>query len=221
MLNKRKLTLRECCLIQKELNDIVRPNWNDPLSNSYLSFDHFNVAILDEVSELLGSVNWKWWKKEDKYDLWNLKIEAIDIFHFFLSILILDKPSLLDPSSEEGKQEVCNHVIEHPLIKDAEFNYSGLVNCISDMITYANIKDITLLFNLVGMNSEEISAVYVAKATLNKIRQEKGYQKGTYQKTVNGIEDNQTLQSLVEKFLSTPSMTLQDIETAVRTNNFS
>ncbi|MDR1435394.1 MAG: dUTPase [Puniceicoccales bacterium] len=42
-------------------------------------------AIQQEVSELIDSVPWKWWKKQQQFDEENAKVEVIDLMHFIIS----------------------------------------------------------------------------------------------------------------------------------------
>lgn len=44
------------------------------------------LAMKQEIAEMIDSTNWKWWRtKVDKFDYQNLKVEVIDILHFWLS----------------------------------------------------------------------------------------------------------------------------------------
>lgn len=52
--------------------------------------NNYNLALKQEASELTDSTNWKWWRtKVDKYNEQNLKVEVIDIFHFWISQCML------------------------------------------------------------------------------------------------------------------------------------
>ena len=85
-----------------------------------------------ESAEAIDSLNWKWWKKED--DDWdNIKIELVDMLHFWVS-----------------------------------------------MCTIA------------GLSAEDVINLYLKKNQLNHKRQNEGYNEGTYQKVVDGVEDNKT-----------------------------
>ncbi len=46
----------------------------------------YALAMTQEISELVDSTNWKWWRtKVDLFDEQNLKVELIDILHFWVS----------------------------------------------------------------------------------------------------------------------------------------
>lgn len=65
-----------------------------------------------------------------------------------------------------------------------------------------------VLSTLLRMNSQEISAIFVAKYELNRFRQTDGYKNGSYVKVVDGVEDNQRLKPIVDQFLSDTTLTL-------------
>lgn len=46
---------------------------------------NYSRAIQQEASELVDSLPWKWWKKEQFFDKENAKMEVIDLFHFIVS----------------------------------------------------------------------------------------------------------------------------------------
>ncbi len=201
---KRKLSFSEFMELQNELNLLVMDDWK-----TKLNINDFRTAMFDEMSELLNSFKWKWWKhSKSNPDIWNMKIEVIDIFHFWLSTCILhyegrelpkncpfecynEHVSLLTPTNEIDRNVFANRVIK-------------LMNSFSPC-------DMNDWFDSLGMNGEEISAIYVAKYTLNKIRQRGGYREGTYQKVIGDHEDNVYLRSLVSIFLEDKTMSLEDM----------
>lgn len=47
---------------------------------------NYALAMTQEISELVDSTNWKWWRtKVDLFDEQNLKVELVDILHFWVS----------------------------------------------------------------------------------------------------------------------------------------
>ncbi|MHB1419966.1 MAG: dUTPase [Bacillota bacterium] len=46
------------------------------------------LAIISELGELLGEVNFKWWKNPKPLDRGAIAEELIDILHFFVSICL-------------------------------------------------------------------------------------------------------------------------------------
>ena len=95
-------------------------------------FLQFELALRQESAEAVDSLNWKWWKKDD--DDWdNIKIELVDMLHFWVSMCTIS-----------------------------------------------------------GLSADEVINLYLKKNELNHKRQNEGYKEGTYEKVVNGIEDNKT-----------------------------
>ena len=47
---------------------------------------NYSLAMTQELAELVDSTNWKWWRtKVDLFDEQNLKVELVDILHFWVS----------------------------------------------------------------------------------------------------------------------------------------
>jgi dUTP pyrophosphatase len=47
---------------------------------------NYVLAMTQELAELVDSTNWKWWRtKVDLFDEQNLKVELVDILHFWVS----------------------------------------------------------------------------------------------------------------------------------------
>lgn len=85
---------------QAELNNIIMEKqkiqrvWPDDFlsvtdlsangdANHWLS--KLSTALKDEVRELDEELLWKWWSK-DSIDMQNIRVEIIDIFHFWISM---------------------------------------------------------------------------------------------------------------------------------------
>jgi dimeric dUTPase (all-alpha-NTP-PPase superfamily) len=121
---------------QMELNQKINPNFYKDLEDPEVRrqrYMQFDLALKQESAEAIDSLSWKWWKKMD--DDWdNVKIELVDMLHFWVS-----------------------------------------------MCTIA------------GLSAQEVIELYFKKNQLNFKRQEGGYKEGTYQKVVDGVEDNRHL----------------------------
>ena len=46
------------------------------------------LACMDELTELLNELNWKWWKNEKPLDPGAIRGELVDVLHFFVSMCI-------------------------------------------------------------------------------------------------------------------------------------
>ena len=74
---------------QIELNTRIYPSlYEDIKKDPELRrkwFLNYELALKQESAEAIDSLNWKWWKKdEDDWD--NIKIELVDMLHFWVSM---------------------------------------------------------------------------------------------------------------------------------------
>jgi len=47
---------------------------------------NYALAMSQEIAELVDSTNWKWWRtKVDLFDEQNIRVELVDILHFWVS----------------------------------------------------------------------------------------------------------------------------------------
>jgi len=210
MYNKRTLTIADMIDIQDDLNALVDQDWE-----KNLSFNMYKVAMIDEFAELLGSGrNWKWWKHGHDVDVWNEKIEVIDIVHFYLSMMQINTYSGSADCILGCKNEP--RAIMFDSVNDG-FDHNVFVRIFEQMLdNNPRVQYIDELVCSVGLCEEEVSAIYLAKSILNTVRQTKGYSTGEYKKHIGGVEDNVFLQNYVEDFLVDKNMTLlvlkRDIE---------
>ncbi len=63
-------------IARRNLGHITREEWIQKES----------LAIMDELSELINEVNYKWWKNPKPLDEAAIKEELIDILHFWVSM---------------------------------------------------------------------------------------------------------------------------------------
>ena len=211
-LDRKPLSLNQYKHIQNLLNERTVPDWKKALTTN-----HFKVAAFDEFAELLRSAPWKWWKAGGECDAWNLKIEAIDVFHFALSIYILS-----NTSSRTDNFIFCEHNKEHNYMIDnnGRIDHNVFINKALNVLNSIVPLPMQELFESLGMSALEITAIYTAKSELNYIRQDNGYKTGKYTKVVDGIEDNERLKDLVEDFMTDDDMGIDDLREAVRGNFF-
>lgn len=62
----------------RHLESIEREEWMQKLT----------LAMMDELSELINEVNYKWWKNPKPIDADSVKGELIDILHFLTSMCL-------------------------------------------------------------------------------------------------------------------------------------
>ena len=154
---------------------------------------NWNSAIIAESGELLDSLGYKWWKKQEP-DMENVKVEAIDLLHFVISdILQLNynyeeslEASFIDETISEFEESFTSDIYEKEFEDEDLF---GLVNILNynEIPRFATLK---IIFKKLDMSNEDVYIAYITKNCLNKFRQDNGYKDGSYIKVWNGKEDN-------------------------------
>lgn len=177
--------------LQAAMNSKVDPNW---VAARY----PYLRAVVIEGAEAIEHHGWKWWKKQDK-DLPQLQMELIDIWHFILSEILLER---------KGSEETSLHYLMDLLANNCEslefdsrtyqIDSLDLITKLELLIALAAARRIDLsVFSAImsdcGMDWTELYCQYVGKNVLNFFRQDHGYKEGTYQKMWDGREDNEYL----------------------------
>ena len=191
--------------LQAIMNSKVDPNW---LAAKY----PYLRAVAIEGAEAIEHHGWKWWKKQEK-DLAQLQMELIDIWHFFLSELLLrndgdQKKALKSLLNLFGDSE--NRQKFKFDEKEVELKNCDLVSKLELLIATSISQRIEIeLFNLImddcELSWDELYTQYVGKNVLNIFRQEHGYKNGTYQKVWEGLEDNEHLVNILNNLDSKSS----------------
>ncbi|RAP33572.1 dUTPase [Candidatus Marinamargulisbacteria bacterium SCGC AG-439-L15] len=93
---------------QIKLNEKINPDLYTEIKDPDVRkkrFLDFELAMRQEAAEAIDSLNWKWWKKED--DDWdNIKIELVDMLHFWVSMCTvadLDAKEVMDLYFKKNK----------------------------------------------------------------------------------------------------------------------
>ncbi|KEG11241.1 putative dUTP diphosphatase [Trypanosoma grayi] len=203
--------------LQDGLNAMVDANWRQVRRP-----DDWALAITMESAELLDSYPWKWWKNvKAQPDLQNVKIELTDILHFSLSGEMQMRSSearLRNEVDNRSPKELCRLCCP-PTAADAETATEGalqgvmffpLTNTDNAVASFRNIIQLSnahrfdLITEAIIKAAEDLGfnlvAYYVAKHTLNSIRQMKGYKDGTYVKVRGGVEDNELLHECIAPY---------------------
>ena len=179
--------------LQAMMNSKVDPNW---ITARY----PYLRAVAIEGAEAIEHHGWKWWKKQTK-DLAQLQMELIDIWHFFLSEILLRNDGDQRQSAQFLLELIRNSNSQRKILFDG--NEVDLMTC--DLIRKLELLIATSisqrievkLFNLIMNDCElswnELYAQYVGKNVLNIFRQDHGYKHGTYKKIWNNREDNEHL----------------------------
>jgi dUTP pyrophosphatase len=173
--------------MQDGLNKFIDVDWR-----TKRTADDWGLAVTMESTELLDSYPWKWWKNVNATpDFNNVRVELVDILHFALSGTM----QTTGLPKAEAPADVVTSIIS-PLVdtKNAIVTFRSVIYLAKlhrfDLITEMVIAAADDLdFNMVGY--------YVAKHTLNYIRQLGGYKNGTYVKVTAGQEDNELLHACI------------------------
>ena len=167
----------------------LQHKFNEETTPSYLEKNlNWNSAIIVESGELLDSLGFKWWKKQEP-DMDNVKVEAIDLLHFVISEYICIYKNATNPLEDT--------------IDDFEVYFNELsayddfiCTDIEKLISHLNYDEydrffiMKQIFKTLNMSNENVYIAYITKNCLNKFRQANGYKDGIYIKDWNDKEDN-------------------------------
>lgn len=79
--------LEEIFACQKELDEFIKTARKlDFTEEEWVQKK--SLALINEVSELLNEVNYKWWKNKKEVDKSKVKEELVDVLHFLIGMMI-------------------------------------------------------------------------------------------------------------------------------------
>jgi len=196
--------------LQQKLNDATNGlGWENGMTKNDKPIDWKRCTYL-ECAELIESYPWKHWKNIDATpDYANIKIEAVDIWHFIMSQGLEDYKrenlgsidtlarNINDlPNFSTFTQELKEN------FKDYYEQIAVVENLIKILFCGGSTEKLMEAFIEVamqsGLNLDTLYKLYVGKNILNKFRQDHGYKDGTYIKIWKGQEDNVTMQNILE-----------------------
>ena len=200
---KDKLTV-----LQDALNEFITKDWKTNRTElDFMVANHQEMAeLIDTKIEIDGvkhELGWKWWKNasgERTMDVvnWkdlhptvvdNIKIELTDLLFFTLSQKVLG-----------------DHTDPDEFITLMDNDWVNFMSISANNLLQRPGASLMLIIELAKKLDFNIAAYYVAKHTLNHIRQLNGYQDGSYVKVNDGVEDNELLHNVIK------SITIGDIE---------
>ena len=197
--------------LQQELNDATNGiGWENGMTKNGKPIDWKRCTYL-ECAELIESYPWKHWKNIDaKPDYANIKIEAVDIWHFIMSQGLEDYKL-----GELGSIEtLANNINALPNflefsgeLKETFKDYYEQIAVVEELMKtifcggsteklMAAFIDVAMQS---GLNLDSLYKLYVGKNILNQFRQDHGYKEGTYLKMWDGKEDNVIMQDILDK----------------------
>lgn len=166
--------------MQDRMNQKVHPDWIAQ------QFDWYR-AIWIECGELVEHYGYKWWKKQTP-DMDQVKLEAIDIWHFGMSALFADGKTVEEIAAQMEDQLKAYHYVDKDVREATE-----LLAQHSLETKGFSVRLFWDLLNATGMNFDDLYQQYVGKNVLNFFRQDNGYKDGSYIKQWQGREDNEHL----------------------------
>ena len=197
--------------LQQELNDATNGlGWEDGLTKNGKIIDWKRCTYL-ECAELIESYPWKHWKNIDaRPDYANIKIEAVDIWHFIMSQGLEDykrgnlgsiETLANNINSLANFSTFSSEIKEH--FKDYYEQIAVVEVLMKRLFCEGSTEKLMEAFIDVavqsGLNLDALYELYVGKNILNKFRQDHGYKDGSYIKIWNGEEDNVTMQRVLEE----------------------
>jgi dimeric dUTPase (all-alpha-NTP-PPase superfamily) len=196
--------------LQQQLNDATNGlGWEKGITKNGKLIDWKRCTYL-ECAELIESYPWKHWKNiEARPDYANIKIEAVDIWHFIMSQGLEDYKQG-DLGNIETLANNINSLANFKEfsgdIKEHFKNYYEQIAVVEELMRIlfcgGSTEKLMAAFIEVaiqsGLNLDTLYTLYVGKNILNQFRQDHGYKEGTYTKIWNGEEDNVTMQKILE-----------------------
>lgn len=118
-------TLQDVFLAQIELNEKTVPHLYTMLNEGQESREkwmlNFERAMRQEMGELVDSLHWEWWK-DQKTDWDNVKIELVDILHFWVSMCTVAGVSADEVIELYFKKNKLNHKRQEQGYKDGSYD---------------------------------------------------------------------------------------------------
>ena len=108
---------------QIKLNEKINPDLYTEIEDPEMKrqrYFQFELALKQEMAEAVDSLSWKWWKKQD--DDWdNMKVELVDMLHFWVSMCTvagMDAKEVLDLYFKKNK---LNHKRQNEGYKEGSY----------------------------------------------------------------------------------------------------
>ncbi|RRS31424.1 MAG: dUTPase [Epsilonproteobacteria bacterium (ex Lamellibrachia satsuma)] len=197
--------------LQQQLNDATNGyGWEKGVTKNGKLIDWKRCTYL-ECAELIESYPWKHWKNIDAQpDYDNIKIEAVDIWHFIMSQGLEDYKMQELGSIEDlaiSINALSNFQSFSKEVIPTKKNYYEQIEVVETLMRTLFCGEPTekLMEAFIdvamqsGLNLDALYKLYIGKNILNQFRQDHGYKEGSYIKTWNGKEDNVTMQRILEE----------------------
>lgn len=126
---------------QIELNKKIKPDLYEAIKDPDVRrewFMRYELALRQESAEAVDSLNWKWWKKDDE-DWDNIKVELVDMLHFWVSMCTVADMDAQEVFDLYFKKNELNHKRQNEGYKDG--TYSKVVDGVEDNQRYVLNSD--------------------------------------------------------------------------------
>jgi len=196
--------------LQQQLNDSTNgTGWEKGITKNGKQID-WRRCIYLEAAELVESYPWKHWKNIDATpDYENIKIEAVDIWHFVMSEALRlytmeEKGTIKDLAMAISQEEGYTHFKagRHYSMKDYYQEIAVVEDFVRALFCNEAIEVLIGKFfrvaALSGLTLDTLYQLYIGKNILNSFRQDHGYKEGSYIKLWEGREDNVIMQEVLE-----------------------
>ena len=213
--------------LQQQLNDATNgEGWEKGITRNGKRIDWKRCTYL-ECAELIESYPWKHWKNIDAQpDYDNIKIEAVDIWHFIMSQGLEDY-KIQNLGTVEDLSNAITQLGNYaaflsetiPTDRDYYEQIEVVENLMKVLFCQGSTTELMEAFLDVaiqsGLNLDSLYKLYVGKNILNQFRQDHGYKEGSYIKIWNGQEDNVTMQRILDENAEiTPELLYEKLEEA-------
>ncbi len=135
------MDLKEIFDKQIELNERINPDLYKEIHDNAIRrqrFLEFELALRQESAEAIDSLNWKWWKNSP--DDWeNIKVELVDMLHFWVSMCTVADLNAKDVMNLYFKKNELNHHRQNNGYKEG--NYDKYKDGIEDNKKYVLNKE--------------------------------------------------------------------------------
>lgn len=195
--------------LQQQLNDATNgEGWENGITKNGKLIDWKRCTYL-ECAELIESYPWKHWKNIDaEPDYANIKIEAVDIWHFIMSQGLEDYKIKALGTIEDLAHDINNlpncTAFDGEITPTTKNHYEQIETVEALMrVIFCNESTQKMMESFIdvaiqsGLNLDALYQLYVGKNILNQFRQDHGYKNGTYIKIWNGEEDNVVMQRIL------------------------
>ena len=198
--------------LQQFLNDTTNgEGWEKGVTAQGKRIDWRRCAFL-EAAELIDSYPWKHWKDIDAApDRENIRIEAVDIWHFVASEALrhaaleakidIEALAAMIAQSKGYRAFAAGETVQLESFYDeiaVVEDFVAALFCRQNEIV-ALCERFFHMASVCGLHLDSLYALYIGKNILNRFRQDHGYKEGSYIKLWNGEEDNVVMQRILQE----------------------